>query len=366
MAGKLTVEFALETACSMRCRYCYSAHTPPNPMTKQVADDFFNKIPLMLDYYDKDSYHISYFGGEPLLNWEIIEYTLPKFNNDKSCKSVIVITNGTLLDEYKVNFLKENNCGISLSFDGIWQDKNRPQEDKNGTFEWFIKNKNLIHKITDSCKVMIYPRNFKTLTENFEFFINEYQFMHPDFCLVRDNIYRQEDIEIFKIEIERLAKKIIEFQNKGINVGVGLFELYTLDILANQRFGKRDHGCFVGVSGLEYAVDGNFWPCERFRSAGKFQLSDGYNLIKENLDFLKDPKISDPKTFDECKTCEIYEFCNMGCTFSEMKEQSMQGRSPVKSVCELLKHSYKWAMWVFQNSNDEYKKYLFRRLENGG
>ena len=52
------------------------------------------------------------------------------------CKSVIVITNGTLLDEYKVNFLKENNCGISLSFDGIWQDQNRPQEDKNGTFKF--------------------------------------------------------------------------------------------------------------------------------------------------------------------------------------------------------------------------------------
>ena len=366
MAGKLIVEFSLDTKCNLACKYCYSAHTPPNPMSIDTAMKFFERINYMMDYYDKDTYHISYFGGEPLLNWEVIEATLPKFQEDPRCASYVVITNGALLDSKKVQFLKKYNCGISLSFDGLWQNTNRPVVEGTfeGTLEYFKQNKSLIHSITDTCKVMIQPKNFTTMTENFEFFVNDYGFLRPDFCLVRDNIYTKKHVETFAIEVERLARKVLEYQHKGIPASVGLFDLYALDILAGARFGKRDHGCFVGNNGCLYAVDGKFWPCERYRSTNKMVLyspESGLNL--ENLKFMS--KHADPRKFKKCMNCEIREYCNVGCTHQEMREAKFEGREPIDSVCHLFKHSFKWAMFVFKNSTKEYKDYLYRRLEVG-
>lgn len=366
MAGKLIVEYMLDSFCNLKCMYCYSKHTSPQPMSEDIALKFFDRIEYMLKAYDKDEYHISFFGGEPLTNWEIIELTLPLFEKDKRCSSYVVITNGLLLTQEKIDFLKKHKCGISLSFDGIWQDKNRPQSDKSRTFDFFIKNKDLIHQITDTCKVMIQPRNFSTLTENLEFFVEEYNFLRPDFCLVRDPIYKQSDIKIFEKEIKRLADRVIKYQKSGIPASCGLFDLYTLDILANQRFGKRAYGCSVGTGFCEYANNGEFWPCERFRSANKYKLwSQETGLIQENVDFLKNPKNSDPRVFEECKKCEIFEYCNAGCNFSELREGKWEERKPVETVCHLLKYCYREAMRVFANSNDEYKKYLFRRLKIG-
>lgn len=365
MAGKLTIEFSCNTGCNLKCSYCYSRHIE-NKMSKEIADLFFQNINVFLKEYNKDSYHISYFGGEPLTNWEIIEYTLPKFFKDEKCQSYVVITNGLLLTKEKIDFLKKYKCGISLSFDGIWQDINRPQSDKSSSFDFFIKNKDLIHSITNSCKVMIQPKNFGTMTENLEFFVEKYNFLKPDFCLVRDAIYKKEDIETYEKEIERLANKVIEYQNQGINASVGLFDLYTLDILANQKFGKRNHGCFVGISGCLYAPNGSFWPCERFHSANKFKLFDkDLGIIKENVEFLSKPENNDPRVFEDCKNCEIYDFCNVGCTFSELREGRWNKRKPVNSVCDLFKLTYKQALRVYANSNKEYKNYLFKRLEKG-
>lgn len=366
MSGKFIVEFLVTTGCNLSCTYCYSRHNSQF-MTKDVANDFFKKIHTLLKYYKKDNYHISYFGGEPLLNWDVIEYTLPKFKNDLFCSSIVVITNGLLLNEERVNFLKNNNCGISLSFDGLWQDTNRPQPNNKKTLDFFLENKDLIHKITNSCKVMINPCNFTSMAENLDFFVNEYNFYQPDFCLIRDNIYSARDIEIYKSEIKRLADRVLEYQAQNMLVSVGLFDLYTLDILANQMFGKRDHGCFVGTNGAAYAPDGSFWPCERFRSAGKLKIYDSKTgIIKENIDWVSEKRNTDPRTFDSCKNCEIYDFCNVGCTFSEYNEGDWSKREPITTLCEILKLTYNEAMRVFKHSNQKYKDYIAKRLSIGG
>lgn len=101
----LTIELSTTSSCSMRCAYCYSNHKPKY-MTIEIADKFFDVIGDMLKIYSCDSYHISYFGGEPLMNFDIIKHTLPKFKEDKRCKSTVVITNGTEITEEIRDFLK--------------------------------------------------------------------------------------------------------------------------------------------------------------------------------------------------------------------------------------------------------------------
>ena len=336
-------------------------------MSKEVAElsRFKNAIKPIMGYYNKSKYHISYFGGEPLLNWELIEYTLPKFKNDPDCSSVVLISNGLLLTQERVDFLKNYGCGLSWSFDGLWSSKNRPLADGSDSLEEYLKVLPLALQLTNSCKVMVNPYSFDTLSENFDFFIN-HRIQNPDFCLVRDSIYNETDIQKFKFQARLLADKIIEYNLNGVECSAGFFTLYTLDTLAAKLYGKRNHGCFVGVGGLLYATDGTIWPCERFRSARKMCLYDGYDYNWGDLRFLNSPSVSNPQEYPECKSCGLYEYCNAGCTFSELREGKWLVSRPVKSVCELFRICYAEGLRIYQNAGTKYQDYIHRCLESGG
>lgn len=366
----LIVEFMVTEKCNLECKYCYMANKQKF-MTNESVDKFFESIDEILKMYNQTNYHISYFGGEPTLNWGVIEYSLPKFKADPRCHSLVMISNGLELNEKRVQFMKENNLGISLSFDGIWNNENRPYyKDHLSSFDKYIEKKELLKSLTNGCKVMVSPGNISTMTENFEFFVNEYGFLNPDFSLVRDDIWSKEDIILFDKEIKRLADKVIEYNKKGIQSTVGLFHLYILDILVGRKFGKRKFGCFAGINGVGYTPDNKYYPCARFASQYEFELFDANTMIMntENVNELLQPKYTDPREFPECKECSLYRFCNAGCTYSQIKYGIDDKRAkPVDSVCSIMKLCYREALRVFEELKDTpYKMGIVSSLNNIG
>jgi uncharacterized protein len=307
-----------------------------NFMTEEDVDLFIDTVGFFLDYYNLPNYHISYFGGEPLLNWKIIKYSLPKFKQDKRCGSIVLITNGLLLDDDKYNFITTNGCGLSLSFDGLWNEYNRPLEDGTSSLELYKEKKWLFEK-TRGCKVMVSPTSLGTMVKNFKFLVDDMGIYNPDYSLVRDDIWSKEDIEKFKVEVEELANVFIEYIEKGVRCSIGFFILPIADIIVGKKFGKRPFGCFAGCKGIGYFPGGMYYPCARFGSYKKFPLYDAKENkpYMDNLDFLKKPEISDPRTYEKCKKCHLYNFCNAGCTYSQMEQFNFEKCGPVDSVCQL-------------------------------
>lgn len=362
---KLTIEFSTSTGCNLACKYCYSNHNP-SVMTIEVADKFFDILPQALEIYKCDCYHISYFGGEPTTNWEIIEYTLPKFKADPKCKSVVLITNGLLLNQQRIDFLKVYKCGISWSFDGLNSDF-RPLANGFSSFEKYLKVMPLIKQITNSVKVTI--SKFDNLVDNFMFFKSQ-GYNTPDFTIVRDPIYSKSNIEIFKKQCENLADIIIfycnsipqnDFTKMSKIVSVGFFDLCNMDILAANKFGKRNKSCFAGNSGFVYTTDGKIYPCERFRSNSKFEIYNGtFNL--ENIKFLESG-ILNPKNFEKCKKCELFDFCNTGCAYSQLQNGNFKKSIPAESVCELTKIIFKNSIKIYKES-ENYRLYINSKFNN--
>jgi uncharacterized protein len=364
------VEFMVTEKCNLACSYCYMENKQKFMNTDSV-DAFLDTIGDFMKLYNQDKYHISYFGGEPLLNWPIIEYSLPKFKADPRCHSIVIITNGLELNEKRVKYLKEHNVNISLSFDGIWNDEQRPYYNKQPSFEMYLNKKELLHTLTNGCKVMIHPSNFKTMTDNYIFFLEEYGFPQPDFSLVRDDIYTEEDLKVFDIEIKRLADKVIEYNRKGIRSNVGLFHLYTLDMIVGRKLGKRPFGCFAGVHGAGYTPDGKYYPCARFASQEEFLLMDANTKSTHNINVEKllQPKMSDPREMPECIECNLYKYCNAGCTYSQIQYGKDEDRAkPVASVCSLLKMCYRESMRIMKELKDmpSYTDGLYGSLNNLG
>ena len=314
-------------------------------------------IKPILEFYKCKNYHISYFGGEPLENWRIIEQSLPLFSSDPECKSVVVISNGLLLDSTKVEFLKSYRCGLSWSFDGLWS-YNRPLASGKNSLLEYEKITPLALQLTSSCKAMVQANCFDSLVDNLKYFISK-GIKHPDFSLVRDSIYLSKDIENYKLKCKELADFIIEMNKNSTLVSVGFFTLYTLDTLAAKLYGKRKFGCFVGSNGILYAYDGSIWPCERFRSSNRLKLYDS-NTGEYDYDVLEELKgLSNTHKIPKCQNCELYEYCNTGCTFNELRKGY---RNPLHTVCELFKITYKNALYVFENAGKNYQDFILGQL----
>ena len=362
-----TLEISVTEKCNLGCPYCYVANKNTF-MTKETFDEGIIKLKKLMRLSGTTEYFVSFFGGEPLLNWELIKHAVPILKNDKECKGLNIISNLTMIDEEKHKYIKENNVGVSWSFDGMGSNDSRPLlpmlENKNpktgerfnGILEMYDTKKDLILDITNGCKVMIWPGNVSSMTENFEFLL-DYGIMHPDFSLVRDDVWTVDDIKLFKVELERLTDKYIEKIKQGIPCSVGFLRLAILDTLFGLTKGKRPFGCFAGAHGAVLMSSGDFYPCARFASKKLLKMD-------ENFDFKYFQNHFNPKNFDKCQSCDLKQVCNAGCTYSQVQNNN----KPLDSVCELFHILYEQAFRLLDNCKDEkiFQKLLKYWLENVG
>lgn len=362
-----TVEISVTEKCNLGCPYCYVANKSTF-MTKEAFDEGLNQIHKFMEMSGDNEYKISFFGGEPLLNWDLIQYATPILKNDPKNIGVNIISNLTLIDEEKVQWINENNIGVSWSFDGITSndtrpllpisENNDPQTGKlyNNILELYEHKKDIIKSLTNGCKVMIWPGNVKDMTENFEFLL-EWGIDHPDFSLVRDDIWTIDDIKTYEKELKRLTDTYISKIKNGKFCSIGLIKLNILDTLYGLIKGKRPFGCFAGTHGAALLPNGKFYPCARFASKEIMQ-------IDETFDFNYYQNQFNPNSFDKCQTCNLKQVCNAGCTYSQL----LNSNKPIDSICELYHISYMNAHRVIEELKDEptFHKVVKMWLDNIG
>lgn len=362
-----TLEISVTEKCNLGCPYCYVANKNTF-MSKETFDEGMIKLKKLMRLSGTTEYFVSFFGGEPLLNWELIKHATPVLKADPECKGFNIITNLTMIDEEKHKFIKENNVGVSWSFDGMSSNETRPLlpmlENKNketgktfnGILEMYETKKDLILDITNGCKVMIWPGNVSSMSENFDFLL-EYGIMHPDFSLVRDDVWTVDDLKNFRTELIRLTDNYIGKIKTGTFCSVGFLKLAILDTLYGLVKGKRNIGCFAGTHGAVLMSSGDFYPCARFASKKLLKMD-------ESFDFKYYQNHFSPKNFDKCKSCDLRQVCNAGCTYSQVQNSN----KPLDSVCELYHILYEQAFRLLDECKDEkpFQELLKFWLENVG
>ncbi len=126
--------------CPQRCDYCHiftekeQQFDKPSNMKSEIAcsalDTYFE---LMKN--GKDSrLAVSFYGGEPLLNWEMLRHTLSYGNRRFGSQHVtwILNTNGTLLTPERARFLKEHRVDVHIGVDGPSKLNNQYRKFSNG------------------------------------------------------------------------------------------------------------------------------------------------------------------------------------------------------------------------------------------
>lgn len=142
-----TFVIELTRDCNLRCSYCcYSGAYRNNrkhehtSLTENRIDDILNFIKI---YRKQVPVNISFYGGESLLEYQLIQYCVEKAVTlwDKDV-SFILSTNGVLLDLNRIDWLVNHQVQLNISLDGckVHHDKYRRTIVGKGSYDLIYNN----------------------------------------------------------------------------------------------------------------------------------------------------------------------------------------------------------------------------------
>lgn len=271
----------LTEKCNLNCTYCYE--------NKRNKDILFKDIKDLIDYEisRKQKYSIIiFYGGEPLLQKNMIKNTIDYINSKESKTDFYygITTNGTLLDNDFIQYMKENKfVNIAYSIDGMkeTQDLNRKTIDGKGTFDVAQKNARMLLNSFDEVVAMsvITRNNLSSLSQNVEYLI-EMGFKYINLLFDYSQDWKDEDLD----EIEKQYNKIAEIYADKIlqecDVEIPLIDDKIRTYIKDKYNCNED--CKFGMKTINIGTDGNFYPCMQFVNNKNFIIGnckDGIDII---------------------------------------------------------------------------------------
>ena len=124
-ASEISFVITPTMSCNYRCKYCFQTTSDKSKvMTPEIAIDVVKYICQQLENNkNAKELRISWFGGEPLLNLDVIEiisHKLKKYTKQNDINySALVTTNGRFLDAKTLTLLKEFHVEkVQITVDG--------------------------------------------------------------------------------------------------------------------------------------------------------------------------------------------------------------------------------------------------------
>lgn len=146
----LSLTIAPTLNCNFACYYCIqdiAVEKDDNHMTIKTANNILSFIKNTHKKDKLNSLSITWYGGEPLLNFEIIQYLSQEIKEFITDNNIYyhssIITNGYLLNYDYAKFLSDHNVKIvQITLDGPEEVHNirRPHKDKSETYNVIIDN----------------------------------------------------------------------------------------------------------------------------------------------------------------------------------------------------------------------------------
>lgn len=108
--------------CNLNCWYCYENRIPGSRLSKEVIESI--KKNILLEYQQRPFKNLimSFFGGEPFLDFKAIKELLSfakDFTGEKKLHlTADFTTNATLITPQHIDFLKDYECHFQITLDG--------------------------------------------------------------------------------------------------------------------------------------------------------------------------------------------------------------------------------------------------------
>ncbi len=362
--------FVLEVteSCNLRCKYCFNTigdgnrvHTS-RQMDEETAfaaiDYYFKCFTAKLsqikdtdrkDYLKKMKPVFSLWGGEPFLNFKLIQKAKAYFDSlpwkdfcvDAEDIICSIVTNFTIFNDEILDFLVRNKILLSVSFDGsrYAHDMNRVFADGHGSFDIVKSHLDKLYSIaSDYCHsyVLIQAvydgRESLKKSQSFfkEFLYDEQQkkkfigifYIHQskpkeqiDFSFSDEE--KKRSVELFKEKLAELSLLSEAELDKKVHTGEIIINDYLVLLKKEKklRFDKpivsnhcaRTFSCPIGTSQIAVGTTGDLHVC--YKSDESYPIG---NVKTGGLDAHKLARMYSEYYANfqsNCKKCWAYRFC---------------------------------------------------------
>ena len=325
--------------CNFSCSYCYSAKGRNNDQLSQPS------LRIAIDYFfasKSDNFTrpltISFMGGgEPMLSWNVVKYGVlyaRGIAQNKGYKlNIRIITNGSILKDEHLQFIKEQDIDISVSYEIIPE----IQELQRKHYAIVSSNINRLidHGIPVQLNATITPLNVDRITEMIEIINRDYPAVRN---IMFEPVVSEEMFEIpddMHLFYQRYLDGFIKGRvlADGYNIALTSFAylrtIFPLERACPGEFCVTANGDITGC----YCVDSDRFPLFKQTKYGSINDSEivfdknqfenlmGYNVYSK----------------DECQDCEVRWNCGGGC-FHQYNTYSKPYRD---EVCQFTKNFVK-------------------------
>ncbi len=309
--GLAALELNLTFNCNLICDYCFiRCKSPHERMSFSTAR---RAIDLLMERAAWPGVNITLIGGEPLLEFKLIEKIVP-YAEQAAWKRNLAITwsvttNGTLLNEEILKFFARHGVSILLSIDGgpETHDRFRRTRNKEGTWRMIAGAIPLIKVYQPwlGARMTVSAEAVAKMREDFhqivDMGINQFIIAPAQGA----SCWSKEQMQRFGLNLVKILQDYHQMKRRGVPVFIEEFEKDENDY--------QGWGCRAGKTSLAIAPNGDVGPCSKLlglaEEKGRYIIGNVNSEIDFNLlEPFRNPISRQP---GRCRRCRRR--CTGGC-----------------------------------------------------
>ncbi len=358
-----TLYLLVTDECNLRCKYCLINNCLPQVysktfmtwnIAKTAVDMFFANLLNNPTDTDDSFKNIIFYGGEPLLNFDVIKKVVEYVKSTYQQRLVdmdgtfrfSVITNGTAITNEVALFLgKHEDVSVTISLDGSKEvnDKKRVTTTGNGSFDMAIKGLNILKEAGGRSNVAISctidDHNIEHLSELLEL-QSEYEFTAINLNPLLETNAVTVDGDYTKNVSNRMLEYFVLARDKGVYE-----ERVMRKVLSFVNKTIHAFDCQATGTQVVCSPDGKIGTCQEGLGNKNFFFGD----VGTNWSFFEEPVLSEwgkrtPLNMPQCYHCPALGICGGGCTYNAWLKNgsiwSLDDKFCVHSLTTL-----EWLIW---------------------
>ena len=321
--------------CNLRCKYCYNA-------AKEFKHEVISldKIEKMFDITaNYDRVEVIYHGGEPMLASRDFYKQVLELQKKASVNTGVTFTNqiqtnATLIDSQWLNFFKQNNIAVGISFDGIYNDAYRGKTQDTLNAISLLKKNNMRF----GCIAVVADRDYD-IYNNYEYLKNFGMSVDFSYVFIEGNA---KTIDV--LPIESYVKQMTDLFDRWVydknGIPVRNFT-YVLNKILHCGSEYCCNGSCIG-NFLCLDVSGDIYGCSR-ESVHQYCFGNinDVNSIADvfNSEGFKKYILGAITRRKSCaENCELFDYCKGGCSDDAITNGDISKQNP--RYCYFFKTMY--------------------------
>jgi uncharacterized protein len=376
--------FVASLRCEHSCPYCQVSRQSSDTDRYDMSWETAQRGLEMAFRSPSQAIKIEFQGGEPLLNFELIERTVRgaiRMNETHRKRlGFVIATNLALIDEEMLDFCARHEIHISTSLDGPadLHNKNRPRPGRDSwerAVEGIVKVRETLGADRVSALMTTTSRSLDRVREIIDVYVElglPQVFLRPlspyGFA-IKTKSYSAYDAERWQAFYEEGLDYVLELNAQGIDLTEYLSSVILKKMLTNQDPGYVDltSPSGIGIGAIVYNYDGSVYASDEGRMLAEmgdqtFRLgdlhSDSYEEIMLSEALLAPLEESFAPSAPMCSDCAFEPYCGSDPVYHYATSGDFLGRKPESDFCRRNMAIFRHLLERYESDPEARKTFL--------